>query len=266
MRRTTARRAAAAVLGTVVGMAGLAAQAAPAAAAEEIPEFSFEGCPELPANADPNLWLCTVAKITSGRLTLGGIDQEIHQPITIVYANGYDPITFEETVIVESLESEPIRVEGGILGIPGSDFLPIMQIHAQPQLAGELELSPEPGVLMRQRMKISVQNPLLGDSCTIGTDEDPITLDLGLGPTNPPPPNEPITGSPPTDVSTDPWVVKTTFVDNAFAVPKSANCGPFGWFNGIVDWQSGLPAAAGGNTAIFTTYSASKGYPQLGNA
>ncbi|GGV14270.1 hypothetical protein GCM10010182_38570 [Actinomadura cremea] len=266
MTRRTARRAAAAVLGTVVGMAGLVAQAAPAAAEEEIPEFSFATCPELPEGAQPGLWLCTIAKITSGRLTLGGIDQEIHSPITIVYANGFDPITFEETVIVESLESEPIRVEGGILGIPGSDFLPIMQIHAQPQLAGELELSPEPGVQMRQRMKIGVKNPLLGDTCTIGTDEDPITLDLGFGPTNPPPPNEPITGATPVDVSTDPWVVKSTMVDNAFAVPKSANCGPFGWFNGIVDWQSGLPAAAGKNTAIFDVYSASKGYTELGAA
>ncbi|OLT14273.1 hypothetical protein BJF79_19225 [Actinomadura sp. CNU-125] len=252
----------------MLGMAGLVAPAAPAVADEEaIPEFSFEDCPALPEGADPLFWGCTVAEITGGRLKLGGIDQEIEQPITMVYANGFDVHTFEQTVIWQSLESEPLRVEGGILGIPGSDFLPIMQIHAQPQIAGELELNPDQGasrVRMRPHMKISVQNPLLGDSCTIGTDENPITIDLGDAPTDPPPPNEPISGTPFEVVQTTPFVVnKTTMVDNAFAVPKSSNCGPFGWFNGIVDWQAGLPSAAGNNTAVFEIYAATKSYSQM---
>ncbi|MFD0685212.1 hypothetical protein [Actinomadura fibrosa] len=243
-----------------------AAPAAPAALAraEPLPPgLTFEDCPALPANADPSFWNCNVAVIAGGRLQVGKIDQAITKPLRLTYAIGFDPETLEQQTLVVPLKGDPIRVDGGVLGIPGSDFLPILQVSAKPELAADPEFNIDPQTLLRLKLKVAVQNQLTGDTCAIGTKDDPVTLNLSIGTTNPPPPNKPITGSPPVDVSADPPTYKMTLVDNAFAAPKSTGCGPGGLFNGLVDWRSGLPAKAGTNTAIFEQYLTFKSYLEL---
>ncbi|MGI5164854.1 hypothetical protein ACQEU3_10915 [Spirillospora sp. CA-253888] len=261
-------------LGTVLtaGAAALALAAAPAAnaapaaatarAAAPPPELNFDDCPALPDGAIPEFWLCSVVVITGGTLQLGKINQKITAPMKMTYANGFDPVTLESKSIFGPLKGAPVKVDGGVLGIPGSDFLPLLQIHAQPQFAATPEPAPQdaPGIVYRLKLKIKTINPLLGDTCYIGSNANPITLNLIWGTTNPPPPNKPISGVFPEPVPDHPEVLSSRLVDNAFAVPKSSGCGPFGLLNPIADFRAGLPAKAGTNTAIFDNYVANRAY------
>ncbi|QXJ24324.1 hypothetical protein AGRA3207_005624 [Actinomadura graeca] len=263
MNARPARRAAALAVGVALGtMAVPASAAVPSAAAREPlpPGLSFEDCPKLPAGADPSLWNCNVAVIAGGRLQVGRIDQAIVKPLRLTYALGYDPETLEQKSVVVPLKGDPIRVDGGVLGVPGTDVLPVLQVAAKPVLAAPPEFNVDAQTLLRLKLGIGVQNPLVGDRCSIGTGGDPVTLSLTVGTTRPPLPNKPITGSPPVDVASDPPTYKMTLVDNAFSAPRAGGCGPGSLFNGLVDWRSGLPARAGTNTAILVQYLTFKPY------
>lgn len=106
-------------------------------------------------------------------------------------------------------------------------------------------------------MKIKLSNPILGNNCYIGSDRNPIVLNNITGTTEPPPPNEPITGkAPELGIDFETGIVSFTdgeFVDNSFAAPGANGCKLvlFGFIpisiNGLVNEQSGLPAAAGTN-------------------
>ncbi|WP_067456106.1 hypothetical protein [Actinomadura macra] len=266
MRATPASRGTALALGVTIGTTALAAPAGASAvpAREPLPPgLTFEDCPKLPAGDDPSLWNCNVGVISGGRLQVGRIDQAIVKPLRLTYAIGYDPETLEQKTIVVPLKGDPIRVDGGVLGIPGTDVLPVLQVSAKPTLAATPEFNVDPQTLLRLKLKIGVQNPLVGDQCAIGTKDAPVTLSLTVGTTRPPPPNKPITGSPPVDVAPDPPTYKMTLVDNVFAAPKATGCGPASLFNGLVDWRGGLPAKAGTNTAVFVQYLTFKPYTAL---
>jgi hypothetical protein len=101
---------------------------------------------------------------------------------------------------------------------------------------------------------------VLGNSCYVGSTSNPIVLNLTTGTTSPPPPNTPITGKNPT-ITFDPVLEITKasngiYVDNSFAAPGASGCvlTLFGFIpisiNGLVNAQSGLPAAAGTNETV----------------
>ncbi|GAB3654930.1 hypothetical protein GCM10027589_13970 [Actinocorallia lasiicapitis] len=268
MSRALRRRATATALTLAAGALAVTAQAPAAHAAVDpvSPALTFEDCPALPAGADPDLWICSAVVITGGKLKMGTIDQDIVAPLKLTYANGYDPETFEEFFIFKPIKASPIKVTGGLFGFPGSDFLPILQIGALPLEAATPVASPEPTLAYRLKLKVKVINQLLGDTCVIGSTADPITLNLTMFTTSPPAPNKPISGSPPEIHPDDPQVITATVVDNAFSVPKSQNCGPFGLFSVLADLRAGLPAKAGTNTAIFNTQLKIQTYPAPGAA
>ncbi|MGI5164853.1 hypothetical protein ACQEU3_10910 [Spirillospora sp. CA-253888] len=249
------RRVLGAASGLALGAGLLVGPAALPAASAEIPSFSFADCPKLPEGAVPEFWLCTVAITTGGKMQLGKLDQPISKPITITYANGFDPVTLEEQVIFGGMRAERMLVQRGIFGDPL-----ITAVYAQPRYAGDFALE---GGRIKLALKMNVQNPALGSSCHIGTNSNPIKLELTTGTTSPPAPNTPISGKPPEMVSTDPPVLKTTVVDNAFAVPKASYCGLAGTLNWAINLQAGLPSAAGRNTAIFDQYVRNKPYTEM---
>src|SRR5262249_26513632 len=85
-----------------------------------------------------------------------------------------------------------IRVPGGLLGI---DFpIPGNTVLATPQLVGPASNIRVVGVDVAMPVKLKLSNPLLGPNCSIGTDRNPVHLDLIIGTTAPPPPNRPISG------------------------------------------------------------------------
>lgn len=98
---------------------------------------------------------------------------------------------------------------------------------------------------------------MLGNNCYVGTFTNPIKLNLITGTTSPPPPNSPITGKAPKfEFNPTTEIIRQTggeFVDNSFSAPGASGCvlTLFGFIpvsiNGLVNSQSGLPAAAGTN-------------------
>lgn len=265
--RAPFRRFAATALGAGLAALAVAGLSRPASAADVPAGLDFTDCPsvdKLPSWMDPTYTLCSVTVIGGGELKVGSIDQTITQPIKMTWTTGYNPHTFEQFAVFGPMRAEPQRVKGGVLGIEGSDFIPLLQISAQPQLAADPELQPVPKVALRLKLKLKTINPLLGDTCFIGTDADPIVLNLTYLTTAPPAPNKPITGTPPHSIGDG--VIASTPVDNAFAVPKSSGCGWNGILNGIADFRAGLPSAAGNNTAIFDSYTKTKTYAEMANA
>ena len=105
-------------------------------------------------------------------------------------------------------------------------------------------------------VKIKLNNPLLGKECYIGSNTEPIVLNLITGKTNPPKPNESISGKIGTFTSNPEGNILTishnSLVDNSFAAPGVNGCGE--GFSSVVDpvvnADLGLPSAAGKNTAI----------------
>ena len=116
----------------------------------------------------------------------------------------------------------------------------------------------EEGVALQLPVKVKISNVFLGSSCYVGSESDPIILNLTTGTTNPRRRTnrskaaranwKSIRGSALVTLSGG------SLVDNAFAAPEATGCGaPFsGLVDKLVDSVFGVPAAAGENTAILT--------------
>lgn len=186
----------------------------------------------------------TTLPIRQGTLEIrGGIDQFLAGEPTFVPARGTDGVF-----------GAPTRVPGGLLGIELP--VPSNTVKATIELAGdpsEVSHDAETNALALP-IKIRLSNRLIGANCHIGTDANPIRLDLTTGTTAPPAPNAPIAGDPGTGVYDEATNVLTytgtVEVDNAFAVPGASSCGwsPDGVLvNRLIDLRLRLPSAAGRN-------------------
>lgn len=152
--------------------------------------------------------------------------------------------------------AEPVRVPGGLLGFE----LPFAfeTVLATAELAG----GPEQIVVsvgnqtISMPIKVRLTNPLIGRNCHIGTNRNPVRLNLIPGTTEPPPPNRPISGRfgevefiPPNLLISREGVD----VENSFSIPGATECGGFLEANNLlVDLKLKLPSAAGNNSATIT--------------
>ena len=259
-------------LAVVAGLVLVAplAGAGPAGGADGEPAHPFDvfrNCPAAAMVADGHGDnACIAAEVTGGRFVIG--KGTVPVTATSLLSLGQVTVDGEEVtygVPGKVFETSPMQVPGGLLGVPGLErLLPgLTDITATVELA--TDEVPEVDVLnsnfgghvVSLPIKIKLRNLLLGNKCYIGSDADPIVLNLSTGPTAPPPPNQPISGEPAsfefTQVSETASVVKAaggSLVDNAFAVPKATGCGAGGVLNGVVNQRQGLPSPAGANTAI----------------
>jgi hypothetical protein len=114
------------------------------------------------------------------------------------------------------------------------------------------------GTALSLPVKVKLSNPLLGESCYIGSNANPISLPLTTGTTAPPEPNKPITGKIGKVEFKDEFALtvikENTLVNNSFAAPVAEGCGGIFSFLivPLVDAKLGLPSAAGHNTAILS--------------
>ena len=112
------------------------------------------------------------------------------------------------------------------------------------------------GVALEMPVRVRLDNPFLGSECYVGSSSNPITWKLTSGFTSPPGPNTPIEGSAGELTLLEEGAVlrldNARLVDNAWAAPSASGCGGIFSFiiNPIVNASSGLPSAAGKNTAI----------------
>jgi len=143
--------------------------------------------------------------------------------------------------------------ENGLTGLNSTLELakPASEIRVnEANLAGEI------GTALKLPIKIRLENPLLGESCYVGSSSSPIIWNLTSGTTSPPAPNTPISGTAgEIEFLEEGRILETkgtTLVDNAWAAPGASGCGGLFSFilDPIVNSAAGLPAAAGRNTAV----------------
>lgn len=241
-------------VGTAIAALALLAPLASAKTPE--PGYSqFAGCPDQVEN--PAVILCIRSVINGGHFKMGSKDVPITNPMTL--SGGVDG-SFEKIFANAKGGLTPVKqqVPGGVIGITGLDWLvnflglEALKLYAVTELAGQ----PTIGDGTFLPIKVHLINSILGNNCYVGSVASPISLQLITGTTTPPGPNKPITGKLPS-FSEDALHIThangAEFVDNAFAAPGASGCvlTLFGFIpisiNGLVNSQSGLPAAAGTN-------------------
>jgi hypothetical protein len=254
MRHLKRAAVVAAAIGALTGLVAPAAMAAPA------PGFSeFNGCPE----GRTDVLFCSRSTTTSGHIQLGKKDVPITAPIVL---NGGILGDFDTVVANSSggLIAPALEVPGGLTGLTGFSewFINLItfganKVYAKTELVGQPKVGGGGHLVLPVRVKL--QNPFLSSNCAIGSVSDPLVLDATTGTTNPPLPNKPITGSMGTQ-GVDPknpdiiQISNMIFVGNAFRAPAAVGCGliNYGLIDGVVNLTSGLPAAAGTNTAVLS--------------
>jgi hypothetical protein len=252
LSRLMRRRAALALLlstGALLGMAG-------AAAASIQHEFAqFSDCP----TENPEVVLCVVSTTTSGEFKIGSKTVPISKPVIL-----QGGLTANSPVLVpakdgNTLSKTALPVPGGIVGI---ELLPTLtEVTATSEIAGPVEVNvvnanAGTGVAAVLPMKVKLDNPVLGASCYVGSNAEPLTPHLTTGTTEPPSGTAPIKGSPGEVVILAHGqlfkIVNSSLVDNAFPAPGVNGCDePLSLvIDPLVDLQTGLPSPAGSNVAI----------------
>jgi hypothetical protein len=237
--------------------------------------------------------LCQFGRTTSGEVSIGSSKVPINQTITL--QGGATPTggaNFNEYFLVpakdgNTLSKTALNVPGGLAGlinceeIKGSGVLEILArgtckavfengltgvtattelvaTTTNPAILDLFALVEEKGVGVTLPVRVHLKNPLLGESCFIGSVAHPIQLALTDGATEPPLPNKEIKGKlgnfngEVENGYESTQVTENSLVDNSFSAPASEGCGGiFSFLIGpIINGKIGLPSPSGHNTAI----------------
>jgi hypothetical protein len=278
------------LVAAVVSLTALAG-ASSALANPRGPYEAFKECPASTIAKISEESLCLVGYTTSGQFTVGKTTVPINKTITL--QGGAIPDGEPASYFLvpasngESLSKTELNVPGGLLDlinceeIKGKGIFEILERDAckaifenkttgvtattelvanehDPAIFNFGNLVGEHGTALKLPVRVHLKNPLLGNSCYIGSESSPITLNLTDGTTSPPKPNEPISGKLGTVSEEEAYLIATihenTLVDNAWSAPAAEGCGEFFAFiiDPLVDAKLGLPSAAGHNTAILS--------------
>jgi len=246
------RHVLAVAVAAVAATVGLGAPAAAVAGLQH--EFApFANCP---VNA-PKVTTCVVSDVTGGEFVLGKKAVAINKPVVL-----QGGLAGEELIGAtngETLSKTALTVPGGLVGIEGLGG----EVTATAELAGTAKINSRAlltgeGTGVFLPLKVKLDNPLLGAACFVGSDSEPVAVELTTGTTNPPPPNTAITGSigvlnHVADKRIE-LITGNSVVGNSFSVPGANGCDGLLslLIDPLVDLASGVPAAAGHNTAILT--------------
>jgi len=244
-----------AIAATALVVAAVAQATTPETGYEE-----FAGCPSHAENI--TVKTCVTSEVTGGHFQMGSKDVPITEPITL--SGG---VTTTGGFVFNSkggLTPAKQTVPGGLVGLTGLEWLTnvltgdALKVYAVTELAGTPENPVNP--TFKLPIKVHLENPVLGNNCYVGSNEEPINLVMTRGTTNPPPPNEPISGKKPSQ-ELDPTLKgvvrlhEAVLVDNAFAAPAAKGCQlNLGLLHvnidALVNATSGLPSPAGTNETI----------------
>jgi hypothetical protein len=272
-----------AVMALAVPLAALGT-AAPAMASNPYEKY-FSQCP---ATA-PGIELCLYAEITSGEVAIGKTKVPILNKIIQQGGAVPDPYERQTDFLIpakngESLSKTEQNVPGGLLDLINceeikgegiwekierascklifenkttgvTEVTELVATEHNPATLNFEHLLGETGTALTLPTRVHLKNPLLGNSCYIGSESSPVQLHLTTGTTSPPGPNKPISGKlgELTEEAGEVLVVSNnSLVDNSFSAPKAEGCGEFFSFliDPIVDSKLGLESKAGNNTAI----------------
>jgi hypothetical protein len=250
-------------LGALVAAVMAAAVMAPLAQAETpAPGYSqFAGCPSR-ISENPGITNCLRTVVTGGHFKMGNKDVPITNPIELVGGTELgENFSFNSQ---GGLLPAKQRVPGGVVGLTGLDWL-LESLSAEAlELYAVTELAGTPKIITAEHVQLPIKvhliNPVLGNNCRVGSNSEPIVLDLITGTTSPPAPNEPITGKS-AEIVFDPatqilHLNNGTFVDNSFAAPGANGCvlTLLGFIpvslDEVVNLASSLPSPAGSNETV----------------
>jgi hypothetical protein len=282
---------AAAAVALMVPVTALAT-AAPAMAEPKGIFKIFKQCP----TENKAVVLCNFAQTTSGEFVLGSTKVPINR--TIVQQGGLVPTGNEENPREfygvpakngESLSKTELNVPGGLLDfvnceeIKGKGLLEItaralckaafengvtgvtatselVATETNPVIFNEFALGAEEGTALTLPLRVHLKNPLLGNSCYIGSAASPLELHLTDGETHPPVGFKPLRGTlgePETLAEKEQVMLhltKNVLVDNTFSAPGAEGCGELlfvkGFLDSIVDGKVKIPNKAGENEAV----------------
>jgi hypothetical protein len=219
--------------------------------------------------------VCTLAETLKGEFKIGSKTVPITVPVVI--QGGLAELGFGGEPLIpprfgaEELSKSPEPLPGGLTGLTegvgGS-------VTATAELAGTAFVRPlglgfAEGRAVVLPFKVHLENELLGPNCYIGSNAEPLVLNLTDGTTEPPAGVEPISGAIGKNEGLDKGdilaFIGNKLVDNTFAAPAATGCGTSPLLEPIVtalvNVDAGLPSAPGKNTAIlegnvFTSFSA----------
>ena len=253
------------------------------ASAKLVGEFTkFEFCPF--NNAEVRR--CLHSLNTGGSVTMGSKKVPIVNPVTL--QGGYSKANeegfskFFGATNGVTLSKTPQPIPGGLAGlvncpeisnfflrlacqatfengVTGVNSILELARPASEIVISESHLAEGEGLALKLPLKVRLENPFLGSNCYVGSESAPIWWELTSGTTSPPGPNTPISGKPgEVEFLEGGRILKLSnseIVDNAWAAPKTSGCGGIFSFllDPIVSASSGLPSAAGTNTAILKT-------------
>jgi len=212
----------AAALAITAGL--LSAPAAHADSAYAPSSADFASCPALPSGAVPLLWNCVAVIVAGGEVKLGNFDYKISSPLTIDAGIGLQNSGL--TVLPGGSGSGA----GGSGGISGIGLVDVSIEQAGTPTGSGIIPDTFP-------IKVHITGPLVGSTCYIGSDSNPIVLKPTL-----------------TDgriqyFGTTP-VLRGTLGDSTFNVPASTGCGLVGT---LVNLALGLPSGSGKNLVTLDT-------------
>jgi hypothetical protein len=240
-----------AVLATA--LATIAGLGAPSAAMAGL-QHEFEVFANCPVNA-PKVSSCVESNVTGGEFVLGKKKVTIDKPVVLQGGEAEEQLVAATNG--ETLSKTALTVPGGLLGVEGLGG----EVTATAELAGTVKLNVEgllfaKGTAVSLPLKVKLDNPLLGPACLIGSEREPLAVNLTTGTTSPPAPNEPVAGSPGhLSFVADGRIERIaggSLVNNSFAVGAANGCGGLAFLliDPAVDLSAGVPSAAGHNTAI----------------
>ena len=246
-----------------------------ALASSHHPTGEFEVFNECPLNNEA-VEGCIYSKSSGGYFLMGSKKVPLVNPV--ILQGGLSKGVFVAAENGETLTKAAQPVPGGLLGVVAPEWWPgwlqswfnnainegFTGVTATVELAApasEVKISTtnlilEKGTAISLPTKIKLSNSLLGSSCYIGSNANPIVIDFTSGATSPPPPNESIHGSKGTlESGGGGKIIKLSggqLVNNSFAAPGANGCGGlFSFFiDPLVNSLVGLPSPAGTNTAI----------------
>jgi hypothetical protein len=245
------------------------------------PYAKFQFCPYTAAEVAR----CAYSVTDGGQVTLGAKTVPIVNPVTLQGGFGEAAeegpevgfAKFFEATNGITLSKAGQPVPGGLVGlVPPEGSPPLVKaalkfflengltgVNSTLELArpaseiriSENHLAEGEGVALILPVKVHLENPFLGGSCYIGSSSKPVIWELTSGKTNPPGPNEPISGAIGSPDFLDGGriveLAENVLVDNAWAAPAASGCG--GLLSALVDpiiaAQLGS-TEAGHNTAI----------------
>lgn len=234
---------------------------------------AFAQCPV----ENPEVATCLVGRTGSGEFKIGNETVPIEKTQTIqaglILVSPFES-QFVAALNGETLSKTPQKVPGGLTGIKCSEIKgngliekglralcesifnnKLTGVTATTEVAGSVSsiilnqpfLEIEEGTALYLPVKIKLENPLLGSSCYIGSNTEPINLEL-------------TTASPGKlgKISTRAKggvlvITENTLVDSNFKAPGATGCGIGGLLDGLLNSKLGLPASTGNKAVLNST-------------